>query len=303
MKVTTRGTMGVAAAPADTLFRRLTAPFLSAQEAWALFFLTPFAVVFIFFVIYPVGYALYLGTDISVYGRVLSDPLYLHSLWNTFIFILFGVGLKMLLAVALSSLLVLPGRGMRIVNVLFILPWVVPHIPSIFSIRWMLNSEWGMINNLLFAMFRIDGPAWLTDPRYAMGSIVALHIWKYLPFWTMIIVAARVAISRELYEAAQIDGASPFAQFRHVTFPGIAGVFLTSTMLSAIWSLGDFNSIFLLTGGGPMDRTNTLATLGIRFAFNQADSQAGVVTMISALPLLLPLIIVLMRRLGRPANE
>lgn len=302
MKVTTRGTIGVATAPADTLSRRLTAPLLSVQEAWALFFLTPFLVVFALFVIYPVGYALYLGTDLGVYGRVLTDPLYLQSLWNTFVFILLGVGLKMLLALALSSLLVLPGRGIRIINVLFILPWVVPHIPSIFSIRWMLNSEWGMINNLLFTLFHIDGPAWLTDPRYGMGSIIALHIWKYLPFWTMIIVAARVAIPRELYEAAQIDGASPFAQFRFVTFPSIAAVFVTSTMLSAIWSLGDFNSIYLLTGGGPMDRTNTLATLGIRFAFNQADSRAGVVTMISALPMLLPLIIVLMRRLGRPAN-
>jgi multiple sugar transport system permease protein len=302
MKLTAGDTTGVATRPAEPMFRRLAAPLLSANEAWALFFLTPFAVVFVLFVIYPVGYALYLGTDLSVYGRVLTDPLYLQSLWNTFVFILFGVGLKMLLALALSSLLVLPGRGMRIVNVLFILPWIVPHIPSIFSIRWMLNSEWGMINNLLFALFRIDGPAWLTDPRYAMGSIIALHIWKYLPFWTMIIVAARVAIPRELYEAAQIDGASPWAQFRHVTFPSIATVFVTSTMLSAIWSLGDFNSIYLLTGGGPMDRTNTLATMGIRFAFNQADSRAGVVTMISALPLLLPLIFVLMRRLGRPAN-
>ena len=177
-----------------TRFRRLIGSIISAQEAWALFFLTPFLVVFVLFVVYPVGYALYLGTDLSVYGRVLADPLYLQSLWNTFVFILLGVGLKMLLALGLSSLLVLPGRGMRVVNVLFILPWVVPQIPSIFSIRWMLNSEWGMINNLLFAMFRIDGPAWLSDPRYAMGSIIALHIWKYLPFWTMIIVAARMAI-------------------------------------------------------------------------------------------------------------
>ena len=301
MKATTRDTVGVAVQPADT-FRRLIGSALSAQEAWALFFLTPFLIVFVLFVVYPVGYALYLGTDFSVYRRVLADPLYLQSLWNTFVFILFGVGLKMLLALALSSLLVLPGRGMRVVNVLFILPWVVPQIPSIFSIRWMLNSEWGMINNLLFAVFRIDGPAWLTNPRYAMGSIIALHIWKYLPFWTMIIVAARMAIPKDLYEAARIDGASSFDQFRHVTFPSIATVFVTSTMLSAIWSLGDFNSIYLLTGGGPMDRTNTLATLGIRFAFNQADSRGGVVTMISALPLLLPLIIVLMRRLGRPAH-
>ena len=83
-----------------------------------------------------------------------------------------------------------------------------------------------------------------------------------------------------------------------MTFPAISNVFLTSTMLTAIWSLGDFNSIYLLTGGGPMERTNTLATMGIRYAFRQADFQAGIVTMMSALPLLIPLVFLLMRRLA-----
>jgi multiple sugar transport system permease protein len=276
---------------------RRRGPLLSFEEAWALFFLLPFAMVFVLFIAYPVAYALYLGADLSAYPRVLTDPIYLQTLINTFIFILFGVGLKMVLALALSSYFVLPGRGIRLTFALFLIPWVAPHIPTILSIRWMLNSDWGMINNLIFRLLQMDGPAWLTQPSYGMFSIITVHVWKYLPFWTMIIVAARLGIPKDLYEAARIDGATAPQQFRYVTFPAIGGVFLTSTMLSAIWSLGDFNSIYLLTGGGPMERTNTLATMGIRYAFRKADFEAGIVTMMSALPVLVPLIVVLLRRM------
>ncbi|MBS7705094.1 sugar ABC transporter permease [Chelatococcus asaccharovorans] len=257
---------------------------------------------FVAFVSYPILYALFLATDRSAYARVFADPIYARTLWNTFLFIAIGVMLKMLLALGLSSFFVLPGRAIRVIAALFILPWAVPHIPSILSIRWMLNSEWGMINNILFQVFGVDGPAWLTNPSYGMASIIAVHIWKYLPFWTMILVAARLGIPKDLYESARIDGAGSVQQFRYVTFPAIANVFLTSTMLTTIWSLGDFNSIYLLTGGGPMERTNTLATMGIRYAFRHADFQAGIVTLMSALPILVPLVIVLTRRLRRNAD-
>lgn len=277
-------------------------PLLSFKEKWALFFLMPFAAMFVAFVSYPILYALFLATDSSAYARVFADPIYARTLWNTFLFIAIGVMLKMLLALGLSSFFVLPGRAIRVIAALFILPWAVPHIPSILSIRWMLNSEWGMINNLLFQLFGVEGPAWLTNPSFGMASIIAVHIWKYLPFWTMILVAARLGIPKDLYESARIDGAGSVQQFRYVTFPAIANVFLTSTMLTTIWSLGDFNSIYLLTGGGPMERTNTLATMGIRYAFRHADFQAGIVTLMSALPILVPLVIVLTRRLRRNAD-
>ncbi|HQZ12055.1 MAG TPA: sugar ABC transporter permease [Devosia sp.] len=292
--MTTPATNRIVTSPAAV---RRRGSLLSFEESWSLFFILPFALTFILFIAYPIAYALYLGSDLSAYPRVLTDPIYLQTLVNTFVFIVFGVGVKMLLALALSSFFVLPGRGVRLISALFLIPWVAPHIPTILSIRWMLNSDWGMINNLIFQLFRVDGPAWLTQPSYGMFSIITVHIWKYLPFWTMIIVAARLGIPKDLYEAAKIDGASPSQQFRYVTFPAIAGVFLTSTMLSAIWSLGDFNSIYLLTGGGPMERTNTLATMGIRYAFRKADFEAGVVTMMSALPVLVPLIVILLRRM------
>jgi len=273
-------------------------PALSSDVAWGIFFLLPYLAVFVLFVAYPIGYAAWLAASPASYVRLFDDPIYWRTAWNTFVFLAVGVNLKMILALLLSGFFALPQLWVRVVGALFILPWAVPHIPSILSIRWMLNSEWGLVNVLLFDTLGVIGPNWLTDPRYGLGAILAVHVWKYLPFWTMILVAGRMAIARELYEAAMIDGASPLQRFRYVTFPQLRALFLTSTMLTTIWSLGDFNSVYLLTGGGPADRTNTLATMGIRYAFRQADFEAGIVTMVSALPVLIPLVILLTRRLG-----
>ena len=291
--------MSVARAPRAAVAPR-GAPLLalSSDVAWGIFFLLPYFAVFALFVVYPIGYAAWLAASPASYVRLFEDPIYWRTAWNTLVFLIVGVNLKMILALFLSGFFALPYLWVRIVGALFILPWAVPHIPSILSIRWMLNSEWGMINVLLFDMFGIFGPNWLTDPRYGLGAIIAVHVWKYLPFWTMILVAGRMAIPRDLYEAAMIDGATPSQRFRYVTFPQLRALFLTSTMLTTIWSLGDFNSVYLLTGGGPADRTNTLATMGIRYAFRQADFEAGIVTMVSALPILIPLVILLTRRLA-----
>src|SRR3569833_2973162 len=91
-----------------------------------------------------------------------------------------------------------------------------------------------------------------------------MHIWKSLPFWTLILVACRLAIPGEQYEAASVDGATRWQKFRFITWPSMRGLYLTSTILSMIWTLGDFNSVYLLTGGGPADLTPELAPLGIR---------------------------------------
>ncbi|MGO4264061.1 carbohydrate ABC transporter permease, partial [Lysobacter sp. TAB13] len=136
----------------------------------------------------------------------------------------------------------------------------------ILSFRVMLNPENGMLNQQLFHWFGIvEGPGWLTDPTLAFASSIMVHIWKSLPFWTLILVTGRLAISQDLYEAASVDGANGWQQFRFITWPSLATLYVTSTMLSMIWTLGDFNSVYLLTGGGPGDLNHVLATLGIRY--------------------------------------
>jgi multiple sugar transport system permease protein len=238
-----------------------------------------------------------LGTHPESYRKLFHDPIYLKSAWNTLVFLVIAVNLKLLIALFLSGFFYNTETWIRWVGIIFLLPWAAPSLPSIFSIRWMFNSEWGLINGILFRLFGIDGPLWLVKPGLAFGLVIATHIWKNLPFWTLILLAGRMAIPKDRYEAANVDGATRFQVFRFITFPAIKNLYITSTLLSTIWSVGDFNSVYLLTGGGPWDATHVLSTLGIRYAFSIGDIPTGVATVITALPVVIPIVFVLIRRL------
>jgi multiple sugar transport system permease protein len=256
-------------------------------------------VFFLVFVVWPVVHGVWLGSDPAAYRRLFADPIFTRTAFNTFVFLAVGINVKLFLALLLSGFFAQTRPWIRWLSVIFILPWAVPSIPTLFSFRWMLNSEWGMINGILWDLFTIEGPWWLVDPQLAFGSVIFVHVWKYLPFWTLILLAGRMAIPTDLYEAARIDGATPLQMFTNVTWPYLKNLYITSTLLSTIWSLGDFNSVYLLTGGGPAELTHVLATLGIRYAFNLQEIGVGVACVMVAVPILLPLVIVLVRRLGR----
>jgi multiple sugar transport system permease protein len=183
--------------------------------------------------------------------------------------------------------------------VVFILPWAVPALPAYMSIHWLLNGQWGFLNSALWILFGIDGPIWLNSHWLGLGANIASYIWKNMPFWTVIFLAGRMAIPQELYEAAEVDGATGMRRFRHVTIPLMANLYLVSTLLSTIWSLGDFNAVYFVSGGGPAMSTEVLATLGIRYAFTLADPRLGVAAVMTALPLLIPIVMLLMRKLRR----
>jgi multiple sugar transport system permease protein len=209
-----------------------------------------------------------------------------------------AINLKMMVALFLSGFFIRARWWIKILSVLFILPWAVPSIPTILSIRFMLNPEWGVINQLIFRLTAEDGPNWLNDRWLALSMAMVVHVWKSLPFWTMILIAARLSIPQELYEASSVDGATGWQKFRFVTWPSMQAIYLTSLLLSMIWTLGDFNSVYLLTGGGPADLTHILATLGIRYLrLDQVD--LAMATIVCALPLVLPLVYFMMKRLSR----
>jgi multiple sugar transport system permease protein len=270
-----------------------------ADKMWAIAFATPYVVVFLLFVIYPVCYGLWLGSDPERYRQLLADPIYPRTVFNTLLYLIFGVNLKLLLALLLSGFFMRKGWWTKTLLLIFMLPWAVPAIPSYISINWMLNGQWGLINNFIWLVAQVDGPPWLDNADYAMGSVIYAHIWKWMPFWTLIFLAGRMAISRELYEAADVDGASRLQKFTHVTMPLMAGLYLVCTLLSTIWALGDFNAVRFISGGGPALSTHVLATLGIRNAFELGDPRLGMSVVLTALPLLIPLVILLMRQLRR----
>ena len=154
------------------------------------------------------------------------------------------------------------------------------------------------LNQTIFRLTFEDGPNWLNDPQLALFLSMLMHIWKSLPFWTLILLSGRLAIAKDLYEAAAVDGASNLQKFRWITWPSMAQLYLTCALLSTIWTLGDFNSVYLLTGGGPADLTHVLATLGIRY-LRLAEVDMSMATIVTALPLILPLVYFMMKRLSR----
>lgn len=272
------------------------------RALWGAIMLAPYVLVFAVMVAYPVIYGFWLGLNWNSYRQLFADPIFLRTIVNTILFLFIAVNLKFLIALWLSGFFVSQRGWVRIVLVLFILPWAVPSIPTILSFRVMLNPETGMINSQLFQWFGIvEGPGWLTDPTLAFASSILVHIWKSLPFWTLILVTGRLAIAQDLYEAASVDGASKWQQFKFITWPSLATLYITSTMLSMIWTLGDFNSVYLLTGGGPGDLNHVLATLGIRYMRNN-NLDLGIASIIVAMPLILPMVWFMVKRLSKGAD-
>jgi multiple sugar transport system permease protein len=271
---------------------------LSPWEFWGRVLVLPYVLVFVVFVLYPVGYGLWLARDPASYAKLADDPIFFRTAINTVVFLLIAINVKMLVALALSGFFVVGRWWIKILAAIFILPWAVPSIPTILSVRFMLNPEWGVINTTIFKLTLTDGPNWLNDPTLAMVFAMLMHTWKSLPFWTLILVAGRLAIPSEQYEAASVDGATRWQKFRFITWPAMKSLYLTSLILSTIWTLGDFNSVYLLTGGGPADLTHVLATLGIRYLrLDQVDMAMAAIVV--ALPMVLPLVYFMMKRLSK----
>jgi multiple sugar transport system permease protein len=272
--------------------------FLSPWKVWGAIFLAPYIVIFFVFVLYPVLYGLWLARHPESYVALFNDPIFAGSVVNTLIFLIVAINIKMMVALFLSGFFVQARPWIKWLSVLFILPWAVPSIPTILSIRFMLNPEWGVVNQVIFKLTAEDGPNWLNDRWLALSMAMLVHVWKSLPFWTMIMIAGRLSIAKELYEAASVDGGTAWQQFKFITWPSMRTLYLTSTILSMIWTLGDFNSVYLLTGGGPADLTHILATLGIRYLrLDQVD--LALATIVCAMPLVLPLVYFMMKRLSR----
>jgi len=268
-----------------------------ADYVWAAAFALPYVMVFFAFVAYPICYGLWLGSEPELYAQLFSDPRYFTAVINTVIYVGVGVNLKMGLAFLLSGFFMRKRWWIKALLVVFILPWATPALPAYMSIHWFMNGQWGMLNNVLYMLFGIDGPVYLNDHWTGLAANIGAYIWKNLPFWTIILLAGRMAVPMELYEAADVDGATGFKRFKHVTFPLMANLYFVCILLDTVFALGDFNATYFVSGGGPAMSTEVLATLGIRYAYTVALPRLGVAEVMTALPVLIPLVYILMRKL------
>jgi multiple sugar transport system permease protein len=266
------------------------------EALYALAFVAPYVVVFLSFVVYPFGYALWLGGRPSLFAELFADPSYTQALINTLLFVGLGVNLKMFLALLLSGFFLRRNWWTQALLGVYVLPWLIAAAQACVSFHWMLIGEQGLINRLLAVMFGVEGPLWFSHRWLAFGANIAAYLWKWMPFWTVIFLAARLMIARDIYDAAEVDGATGMRRFIHVTFPLLANLYLICTLLSSLWALGDFVTVYLVSSGGPALSTEVLATLGFRYAFEIGNPALAVAAMLSALPVLIPIVILLMRR-------
>ncbi len=272
-------------------------PLRGSEFAWAIAFVVPYAAVFSAFVVYPIAYGLWMASAPSLYGDLITDPLYARTVINTALYVGLGVNLQMFLALLLSGFFMRRRWWIKALLPVYLLPWALPAIPAFVSFHWMLIGEEGLVNSLLSALLGVHGPLWFNDRRLALASDIVAYIWKWLPFWTLTFFAARTAIPQDIYEAADVDGASGCRRFVHVVFPLLGNLYLVCTLLCTLWTIGDFTTVYLVSEGAPAYSTDVLATLGIHYAFDAAQPSLGIAAVMSALPVLIPIAIILMRAL------
>ena len=174
----------------------------------------------------------------------------------------FGAGLLF----ALLFRRAFPAR--RWLRSLLLLPWAVPGVVVSITFLWMLDASYGVVNAMLRDLGLISTDiAWFVDARTAMAAVLAPTVWKSFPFFAITILAALQSIPDTLYEAARVDGATAWQQFRHVTWPGIRGAARLAELLNALWTFREFDIIYASTRGGPAGATETLGILVYREAF------------------------------------
>ncbi len=268
-----------------------------SELAWGIAFVLPYLAVFAVFVLYPMAYGLWMGRDPALYAELADDPNYWKALVNTLVFVGVAVNIKMLAALLLSGFFMRKRRWIKALLVIYILPWTLPAVPAYLSFHWMFVGQEGLLDTTLQELFGIDGPLWFNTHWLSLTCNMVSYVWKWMPLWTLILLAGRMSIPEELYDAAKVDGAAPRDLFFRITVPLLANLYLISTLISTIWTVSDFTVTQFVSDGGPAQSTYVLATLGISYALDQARPYLGVAAGLTILPVMIPIVILLMRKL------
>ncbi|MGW2324391.1 carbohydrate ABC transporter permease [Streptomyces sp. NPDC001700] len=247
--------------------------------------------------------ATYRFTGLDNLTAVLTDEVFLDRLLWTVTWTVSCVAVSFALGLGLAVLLNRRFAGRAVYRSLLILPWAVPAFVSVFAWRLLYNERNGILNKVLDGG-GIDAVPWLNDPTLAKVSVIAVNVWIGVPFMLVALLGGLQSIPGERYEAAEMDGASPWQRFRHITLPGLRPVSSTVVLLSTIWTFNMFPVIFLLTRGGPGDTTEILVTYAYRISFvNSPRDYAGASAWGVLILLILLLFAVVYRRALRKQGE
>ncbi len=278
--------------------------------------LAPTLLVILFLVAYPFFAAVYLSLQdkmvgspgrfvgLANYAELLRDEVFLRTAWNSVVYTLVAVGLKFVIGLTMALILDQERRFNNFARTLLFTPWAVPVVIVALNWRWIYDDLSGFLNNFLitFHLTR-DVVSWLSDPRLAMGCVIAVVVWAGTPFYAMTFLAGLQAIPKELYEAAEIDGASIVQQFLYVTVPRLMTIFITTVMLSTIWTATNLQFVLILTKGGPASRTEIFPHLAYQTALGARRLGMGAAVSLVFFPVLVILIVLLTRRMLRERED
>ncbi len=278
-----------------------------------------------------IGYPFVLGVWMSLTNKVVGSPgefvglanftkllgsdIFHTAAWNTVFFTVVATAIKAALGMWLAVLLNRKFMFSRATRAVVLLPFIVPTVLSTLVWLWMLDGTFSVFNwilrwfwNMEISVFGlvlkedlgyIRGPNWLGDPGYAMGSIIMANVWRGLPFFAISFLAALQTVPSELYDAADIDGASGWKKFWHVTLPMIKPVAIVVIVFSFVVTFADFQLVYVLTRGGPHNSTHLLATLAYQLSMHTGNLGEGAAAALFMLPLLLVVIILQLTYLRR----
>jgi len=223
---------------------------------------------------------------LSNYANLLADPFFSKTFWNTAIFVFLSVASHMLLGLAVAMILnsALPAKPLF--RIIALLPWVVPDVVAGIIWKWMYDPIYGALNDFLLKIGFINSPVeWLSNPKLALLSVVLVNLWRGFPFVMLILLAGLQAIPQYLYEAAEIDGASKWQLFHHITLPGLRKMIVVALALDTVWEVRRFGLIQAMTQGGPGILTEVLSTYTYKqyfqfFRFEYASAISVVMTIV-----------------------
>jgi ABC-type sugar transport system permease subunit len=210
------------------------------------------------------------------YVRQLTNPDFWGAVWRTFIFTAAASGVSLGLGLGLGVLMSQPLRLRWVLRGLVILPWALPGVVNAYMWQWIDHAQWGALNALLTQTNLTDSYTnWLGDPATAMTMVAVADIWKNTPLVAILVLAALQTVPQETIDAARVDGADAIQLFRRVTLPLIAPVLLVALVLRTMDNVKLFNTIWIMTRGGPANATETLSVYTYKTAFQTYNFGAG----------------------------
>jgi len=232
------------------------------------------------------------------FRSVIQSPVFLRALRNTFVFTLVSQIAVMLLGNILARALMKSFRGKAVVRLLILMPWAAPISLATLGWLWIFDSTFSVINWILKVVGWL-GPGqwyyWLGDTTLGMIAIITIHVWRMLPFSTVILLAGLTSIPREVHEAADIDGAGPLAKAFQVTIPMMLPILTVAVLFGVVFTFTDMSVVYLLTRGGPYNSTHVLASLAFQDGVLGGDVGRGASVAIFLVPVLLVMAILMLR--------